>query len=59
MPWRLAAYWKANDEQTVRDVGLMPAMDALRVFFEKEADEGQVSLIVQDHCNDSAPESAF
>ena len=31
----------------MRGAGLMPAMDALKVFFEKEADKGQVILGVQ------------
>ena len=44
VPWRLAAYWKAYGEQAVKDAGLMPAMEALRAFFEKEASRsaGQV-----------------
>lgn len=46
MPWRLAAYLKAEGKQAATAAGLYPAMEALKIFFEKEIhDRGEVRPI--------------
>ena len=46
VPWRLAAYLKAEGKQAAKDVGLYPAMKALKAFFEKEVrDRGEVRAV--------------
>ncbi|CAL5226006.1 g8809 [Coccomyxa viridis] len=43
VPWRLAAYWKSYGKHAVEQSGLMPTMEALQKFFEKEVlSHGQV-----------------